>query len=75
MKRELLINKTINTISSLPKEEIKNILQFSEYLKLKLEHKILSKGVEEIVQDSEAFSFLNEEEDLYDISDLKEKYK
>ncbi len=40
-----------------------------------LENKILSKGIENLVQNSKTFDFLNEEEDLYSKDDIIESYK
>ncbi|MDP2338076.1 MAG: hypothetical protein Q8N05_16845 [Bacteroidota bacterium] len=36
---------------------------------------ILQEWIQELASKSKAFSYLNEEEDLYSVNDLKERYK
>lgn len=46
-----------------------------EFLSKKhIEEKALQKGIEKMVSQSKSFSFLNEEEDIYNETDLIEKY-
>ena len=39
------------------------------------EDEILQKGIEKLVSNSKTFSYLKDDEDLYTVNDLKEKYK
>lgn len=41
----------------------------------KLDDETLQKGLNELVSKSKSYDFLNQEEDLYSVEDLKEKYK
>jgi hypothetical protein len=75
MKKESLINETISTLSKLPEEKIKEVNDFADFILKKYEEEILQKGIETLTTNSNAFSFLDEEEDLYSIEDLKEQYK
>lgn len=46
-----------------------------EFLSKKhIEEKALQKGIEKMVSQSKSFSFLNEEEDIYNETDVIEKY-
>ena len=74
MIRETLINKTINTLSKLPNDKIREVSDFTEYVLKKYEEEILQEGIEKLVSDSNAFQFLNEDEDLYTVNDIIEKY-
>lgn len=75
MTKEQLINKTLNTLSRLPNDKIWEIYDFADYLLKKYEEEIILKGAENLMNDSKAFEFLEEEEELYTKNDLKEKFK
>jgi len=74
MTKRNLIHRTVETLEKLPEEKIHEIADFADYLLKKHEEQVLQKGIETIVSKSDSFSFLHDEEDLYDESDLKEKY-
>lgn len=75
MTKEALIEKTINTISQLPEYHITEVADFAEFLLSKYEDRILTKGIEKLVSESESFSFLREEGVEYVVEDLKERFK
>ena len=75
MTKEALIEKTINTISQLPEDNISEVADFAEFLLSKYEDRILTKGIEKLVSESESFSFLLEEGVEYVVEDLKERFK
>ena len=74
MNRDTLIKKTLKNLSKLPQEKVREITDFSDFIMKKYEEETLQKGIEKIVSHSKSFEFLNEEEDLYSLDDLKEKY-
>ena len=74
MIRETLINKTIKTLSKLPNDKVREVSDFSEYILKKYEEETLQNGIEKLVSDSTAFQFLNDDEDLYTVNDIIEKY-
>lgn len=74
MTKKSLINRTIETLEKLPEDKIYEIADFADFVLKKYEEKIFQKGLETLVSRSKSFAFLNDEEDLYDESDLKEKY-
>jgi hypothetical protein len=75
MTRKKLIEKTIENISRLPDQKVKEIKDFSEFLLSKLDEKIISEGIQELALKSNSYSFLEEEENVYTVEDLKERYK
>ena len=75
MNRKLLIKDTIEKIEQLPDLKIQEINDFAEFLLGKIEDKILLEGIQELTSDSKAFEYLKNDEDLYSLSDIKEKYK
>ncbi|MCK5209176.1 MAG: hypothetical protein KAI99_11880 [Cyclobacteriaceae bacterium] len=74
MTKETLIKKTLSTLSRLPQDKVREISDFADYILKKYEERILQKGIEKLVSTTKAFDFLKDEEDLYSIGDLKEKY-
>ena len=75
MERKELIENTLFHIKQLPDVKIMEIHDFAEFLLMKIEDRILQQGIQELASSSNAFSYLNEEEDLYSVNDLKERYK
>lgn len=74
MKREILLKKTIKNLNKLPDQSLQEISDFSEFLLMKIENKIITENIQKLVSDSKSFTFLEDEEDLYSVNDLKEKY-
>ena len=74
MTKKGLINRTIETLEKLPENKIHEIADFADFVLKKYEEQILQKGIETIISESTSFAFLHDEEDLYDESDLKERY-
>ncbi|MCU4175097.1 hypothetical protein [Carboxylicivirga sp. N1Y90] len=75
MNKQALIENTIQTLNQLPAEKVDEVRDFAEYLLSKLDDSIISEGVQLLSSSSSAFNYLNDEEDLYTVNDLKEKYK
>ena len=73
MIRESLINKTIKTLSKLPNDKVREVSDFTEFILKKYEEDTMQKGIEKLVNDSNAFQFLNDDEDLYTVNDLIDK--
>lgn len=73
MMRESLINKTIKTLSKLPNDKVREVSDFTEFILKKYEEDTMQKGIEKLVNDSNAFQFLNDDEDLYTVNDLIDK--
>lgn len=75
MNRQVLIANTIDKIKQLPDVKIKEINDFADFLLSKIDDKIILEGIQKMVSDSKAFDYLEEEENLYTVEDLKERYK
>lgn len=75
MTRETLIQRTVTALSKLPQSRASEIADFADYLLKRYDEEILQQGIQKLVSDSITFSFLKNEEDLYSINDLKERYK
>lgn len=75
MTRETLIKKTIDNLAKLPDQKLKEVSDFAEFLLNRIEKQLTTEGIQKLVTDSKAFKFLEEDEDIYTVNDLKEKYK
>jgi hypothetical protein len=74
MSREEIIQKTLHTLKVLPDDKLKEVLDFADFVLKKYEEVILQQGIQKLQENSETFSFLNEEENLYSLKDIKEKF-
>ena len=74
MAKQKLIDRTVETLERLPENRIHEVADFADFVLKKYEEQILQQGIETLMSQSDSFAFLHEEEDLYDESDLKEKY-
>lgn len=75
MTRESLIKKTIANLNKLPDKKLKDVSDYAELLLSKLENKLLTEGFQQLNAKSDTFKFLEDEEDLYTVEDVKEKYQ
>jgi hypothetical protein len=75
MSKKELIDKTLQTLQKLPADKISEVSDFADFILKKAEEETISKGIQKIVTDDPAFSFLQEEEEIYTVKDLKERYK
>ena len=75
MNRDILINRTINKITLLPDWRLEEISDYVDFL-LKLNNdKEITNDIMKLISSSKSFNFLNNEEDVYDESDLIEKFQ
>ncbi len=75
MNRDLLIKKAIVNIQKLPDNKIVEVSNFIEFVLSKIDENLITEGLLKIATDSKTFNYLNDEPDLYSVSDLKEQYK
>ena len=72
MTQEALIQKTVRTLKLLPAEKAEEVSDFADYILKKHEEIILQSGIETLMEQSQTFQFLNDDEDLYTLNDIKE---
>lgn len=73
--QEELIRSVMNKLAKLSDENLREVLDFIEFQFNKMEEKELMAGIQQLAADSVSFKFLEDEEDLYSIKDLKEFYR
>ena len=74
MIRQAIIERTIKALNQLPEDKAQEIFDFVDFIIKRYEEHQFTEGIQQIISKNEAFNFLNEEEDLYSLSDLKEVY-
>lgn len=74
MSHRQLVEQALEAISQLPDEKVSEVIDFASHTLKKHEEETLKKGIERLVETSQAFAFLHDEEDLYTINDFKERF-
>jgi hypothetical protein len=74
MTHRALIERTMRVMSQLPQEKAQEICDFAEFIESKSENKLLGENLHVYASNSAAFEFLENEEELYDLKDIKESY-
>lgn len=74
MTKEAIIQKTIQALQVLPQDKAEEVSDFAEFMLKKFEELTLQQGIQNLQSQSETFSFLIEEEDIYSPADIKEKF-
>jgi hypothetical protein len=74
MSKEILLDKTIQKLRKLPISQLEEVDNYADFLLNKVEEMILSEGVTKLSMESGSLKFLEDEEDLHTVEDLKEKF-
>ena len=74
MKRKVIIERTIKAINRLPEDKAKEISDFADFMIKRYDEQLLSESIQQLTSKSQAFQFLESEEELYTLADLKEVY-
>ena len=74
MNKQLIIERTLKVINQLPEDKAEEISDFADFVFKKYEEQELSKGIQKLAAEGHSFNFLETEEELYTVSDLKVVY-
>ena len=74
MTKEAIIEKTLKTLNSLPDNRAEEVADFADYIMKKYEDQLIVGGIQKLTQESHVFDFLNNEENIYSMKDIKKKY-
>ena len=74
MTRQTIIERMLKAINQLPDDKAEEISDFADFVFKRHEENQLTNGIQKMTSDSQAFDFLQSEEDIYSIADLKEVY-
>ena len=75
MTRQIIIERTIKVISQLPDDKAEEISDFADFVFKRYEEREITNGIRKLAAESKTFDFLNTEQDLYSVADLKEVYR
>jgi hypothetical protein len=75
MRRELLLKETIESLGQLTDQNLEQVSDFAKFLLSKVEDQLLTGEIQKLASSSDTFYFLDTYDDLYTVSDLKEKYQ
>ena len=75
MSREELIKGTIEKLRQLSDSRIQEVSDYVSFLASKIEDKIIAEGIKTLASSSKSYEFLHNEDELYQVSDVKEKYQ
>ncbi|GAA3981772.1 hypothetical protein [Mucilaginibacter dorajii] len=74
MTKQAIIERTVKAINQLPEDKAEEISDFADFVSKRYEENQLTQGIQKLTADSVVFDFLNDEEELYSVADLKEVY-
>lgn len=72
MNKQAIIERTVNAIKHLPEDKAEEISTFADFIFKRYEESKLAENIQELASESETFQFLEEDEEIYLLSDLKE---
>lgn len=75
MSREELVKETVEKLGQLSNSKIQEVSDYVSFLASKIDDKIISEGIKTLASTSNSYEFLQSEEELYQLSDIKEKYQ
>lgn len=75
MSRQEIIKDTIEKLNQLSDNRLQEVFDYVSFLASKIDDKIISDGIKSLTSNSKAYEFLRDEEDLYQVNDVKEKYQ
>jgi len=74
MTRQAIIEKTIQAINKLPEDKAEEISDFAVFVSKRYEDHLLTESIQKMASESNTFSFVEEDEELYTVKDLKQVY-
>ena len=74
MSKKELIEKTVAALQRLPADKVAEVSDFADLMLQRNEDKQITEGIVQLSAYSKSFDFLNEEEDLYTLNDVKAPY-
>ncbi|HYM92973.1 MAG TPA: hypothetical protein VET23_02465 [Chitinophagaceae bacterium] len=74
MSKQELIEKTINALQKLPAAKVAEVAGFVDLILQRNEDKEITTAISQLSAQTKSYQFLEEEEDLYTLSDVKAPY-
>lgn len=74
MTRQKIIERTLKVINQLPEDKAVKFQTLPTLSLKRYEEHEITQGIQKMVSESQTFDFLNNEEEIYSLADLKEVY-
>ena len=74
MSKEEMIAKTIAAMQKLPADKVAEVSDFADFILQRKEDKEITEGIAQFSIQSKSYKFLDEEEELYTLNDVKAPY-
>ncbi len=74
MTKQAIIERTIDAINQLPDDKAEEIFEFADLVRKRYEERQLTNEIQNLISKGSSFDFLDRDEDLYSVADLKEVY-
>lgn len=74
MSKEEIIEKTLEAMNRLPEEKVAEVFDFAEFMLKKYDEFLLDEGIKELSSKGKTYEFLEQEEEIYSVKDLKVIY-
>ena len=71
MSKQELIEKTIAALQKLPADKVAEISDFADFVLQRNEDKQITDSIAQLSKQSKSYEFLDAEEDLYTLNDVK----
>jgi hypothetical protein len=71
MTKQSIIEKTSEILNKLPIEKAEEISEFAAFVLKNYEENEIRVGIQKLVVESKSYEFLNNEEEIYSLSDIK----
>ncbi len=75
MSREELLKTTVEKLNQLSYNRLEEVSDYVNFLTAKIDDIIISDGIKSLASGSKTYEFLYDEEDIYQLSDVKENYQ
>ena len=74
MSKQELIEKTLAALQKLPADKVAEVFGYTDRILQKNDEKQITEGIGKLSVQSKSYKFLDEEEDLYTLHDVKAPY-
>ena len=74
MSKKELIEKTISALQKLPADKVAEVSEFADLMLQRNQDKEITSAIGQLSSKTKSYQFLEEEEDLYTLNDVKAPY-
>lgn len=68
------IGRIVRILQQLTSDKVEAVSDFADFMLRKQEEQMTTESINQLVMESDSFYFLKEEEELYSLADIKERF-